>query len=137
MRAFLHLRNKALCIPTTDLLDVNPPPANSPAVLTTEPTSQTELVAEDDYILVEKLSSPPPKPQIQLPVTSVRQTENAEPPLPTSLLKCPGCQKNFHLFSTFVFHIETGAYSSVPKSRQINREINALAAQLFSNISMI
>lgn len=148
MRAFRHLQNKVLRIPkfkkkknsrkkATALVDVNPPPAKSPAVLTTEPTSQTEFVAEDNIILVERPSLPLPTPQTQLPVTPIPQTENGEAPLPTSLLKCPGCQKIFHLFSTFIFHIETGKCSSVLKSRQINREINTLAAQLFSNISMI
>lgn len=148
MRASRHLQDKVLRIPkskkkknrrkkATALVDANPLPAKSPTILATEPPSQTELVAEDDFILVDRPSLPLPTPQTQLPVTPKSRTENVEAPPPTTLLKCPGCQKIFDLFSTFVFHIETGACSSVPKSRQISREIIVLTAQLFSNISMI
>ena len=117
MGAFRHLQDKVLHIPKSKkkknrrkkaiaLVDAKPPPAKSPAVLTTEPPSQTEIVAEDDFILVERPSLPLPTPQTQLPVTPISQTENAEaPPLPTTLLKCPGWHfpSIFHLCLSHFF----------------------------------
>lgn len=95
----------------------------------------SEPVDDDDFVLVEKSSLLPPTPQTQTPLISIPQMKSTGARLPTSLLKCPGCQKNFHLFATFVLHIEIGACRSAAKSCQINDEINALAVQLFRNIS--
>jgi hypothetical protein len=114
-------------------ISVPAPPADPPAVLSTKPTPQPELLEDDDFVLVEKL----PLLLRTQPATSISQTENAKPAIPMSSFKCPGCQIHFHLFSTFVIHIERGACSSASKSRQMHDEMNTLAAQLFRNMSVI
>ena len=109
------------------------PVGSLPPVLAIEPTSQFELLDDDDFILVEKLSL---SLETSTSVTSTPETKNADATSPIGLFICPGCQKHFRLFCTFVCHIETGTCTSA-KSCQINGEINALASQLFSNLSVI
>jgi len=105
---------------------------NPPPLLSTESTSQLEpeLLDDDDFVLVEKSFEP------STLATHMLQTENANSTLPTTnFFKCPDCQIHFHLFSTFVIHIETGTCRSASRSRQI--EMNELAAQLVRNLSVI
>lgn len=118
-------------------ISVPAPPADPPAVLSTKPTPQPELLEDDDFVLVEKLPLLLRTPETPTPATSISQAENAKHAIPISSFKCPGCQIHFHPFSTFVIHIERGACSSASKSRQINNEMNTLAAQLFRNMSVI
>ena len=134
--------SQALVLPTPQSEDhqahitIPAPPVNPPAVFPTEPTSQPELLEDDDFILVEK-SSLLRTPETPTLVTSIPQTENANSALPNGLFKCPGCHTHFNSFSTFVIHIDSGACSSASMSQQINNEINAFAVQLFRNLSVI
>jgi len=103
---------------------------NPPPVMFTEPAPQPELFDDDDFVLVEKISEPS--------TTPILQAENVNATLPTTnFLKCPGCQIHFHPFSTLAIHIERGTCSSPSRSRQINNEMNTLAAQLLHNLSVI
>ena len=114
------------------------PPVNPPAIFLTEHTSQPELLEDDDdFVLVEKSTILLCTPETPTPTTSIPQTENANTALSGGLFKCPGCHTNFHPFSTFVIHIDSGACSSASMSQQINNEINAFAIQLFRNLSVV
>ena len=111
-------------------------PVNPPAVFPTEPTSQLELLEDDDFVLVER-SSLLRTPETPTPVTSISQIENTNSALPNGLFTCPGCHTHFNSFSTFVTHIDSEAFSSASISQQINNEINVFAVQLFRNLSVI
>ena len=135
---------QALVLPTPQSEDhqtqitIPAPPVNPPAVFPTdsEPTSQPELLEDDDFVLVER-SSLLRTPETPTLVTSIPQTENANSALPNGLFKCPGCHTHFNSISTFVIHIDGGACSSASISQQINYEMNVFAVQLFCNLSVI
>lgn len=138
-----HCQVLVLPTPKSETQITNPgpsPPVNQPAVFSTELTPQLEpeLLEDEDFVLVEKSSLLPRTPEIPTPVTSIHQNENANAALSTNgLFKCPGCHTQFHSFSTFVIHIDSGECSSASVSQQINNEINAFAVQLFRNLNVI
>ena len=135
-----HPQSLLVVLPTSKSEDhrtqitIPAPPVNPPAIFPTQPIPQLELLEDDDFVLVEKSPLVLRTPEF---LSSIPQTENANPALPKGLFKCPGCHTQFHPFSKFVIHIDSGACSSASMSQQINNEINAFAVQLFRNFSLI